>query len=330
MSGVTGYLTVVFACLFVHRAWSIPLSKATLIPRVQLGDPLYNTGAYCDASGPDIDITGLGVRIGLYLQSVALVLASCTGRSETLAAIPASLMTALVYNIILSMKASEAVFQSNPVVQDFWVAQGQLLLLTTTLPLLMLFGKWKNLGTTKNVLLATTILYTYIQSFWFWLSGYKDSDEVVCRTLESSLLGRYDLFSQHAKYALVAMYIAGTIIVLLAIPNYIRGKEGIFSPLIRRIPTRLYYVKAVVLYCICIPFYLILVVMVEDTVRRGSQYLWLKSTGQWLALGLGVSTLIEAIWHTLRCIWRELHGRKFSDSTEVLGGEPNDYTKVER
>ena len=74
-----------------------------LLTRVEPNDPLYGTGQYCNA-GPDADVTGLGVRIGLYMQCIALTLAASTGVERTLTVLPSSLMTTLVMNLILTMK----------------------------------------------------------------------------------------------------------------------------------------------------------------------------------------------------------------------------------
>lgn len=147
--------------------------------------------------GPDADLTGLGVRIGLYMQCIALSIAAVTGFERTLTVIPSAIMTALVLNLILAMKVSGRVFNLAPTIQDFWVAQSQLFLLTTIVPFTMLFGRWKDLGRVKNVLATVTLLFTHGQAFYFWFAGYKRSDELVCGTAES-MLGRWKLFSQHA------------------------------------------------------------------------------------------------------------------------------------
>jgi hypothetical protein len=77
----------------------------------------------------------------------------------------------------------------------------------------MLFGRWPDLGRVKNVLALLTVLFTYVQAFWFWFSGYKQSDELVCGTAESEL-GSWKLFSQHARWAIIVLYIFGIIVVL--------------------------------------------------------------------------------------------------------------------
>lgn len=137
---------------------------ALLPPRIEPGDPLWHTGKYCGNNGPDKDISGLGVRIGTYMQCIALSMATVTGLTRTLSALLASIMTVFVMNVILTMKIAQVIFEENPVVQDFWVAQLQLFLLTTIVPFAMLFGKWKRFGKVREVLAGLCILYTYIQA----------------------------------------------------------------------------------------------------------------------------------------------------------------------
>ena len=111
------------------------------------------------------------------MQCIALVLAACSGLSHTLSALAASLMSALTLNIILSMKAAITVFDSNPVVQDFWVAQNQLFLLVTSLPIISLFGKWNNFGTATNALLGA--VWHAVKELWMELHGgdFCDKDD---------------------------------------------------------------------------------------------------------------------------------------------------------
>lgn len=311
------------ACILfsiTEAAPSLFPTRAETFHPIQRDDP----PDFCN-NAPDPDIAGLGVRIGLYLQIVALALAVSTGVSSTVSALPASIMSALIYNIILSMKASVTIFDSNPVVQDFWVAQGQLWLLVTTLPFMMLFGRWdpEVFGVTKNVLFAVALVYTYVQSLWFWSSGWRDSDEVVCGTAESTLFsGWFTLFTQNGRVAMLVMYVLGIVILLLALPNYLRRKPGFLAVVIRKVPSRLYCSKAAVLCALCVPFYVVMIYMVEGTVRRGSQRAWMESTGQWLALGLGIATVLESIWHVAKGIDQELRGGKpFCDDVRFLGGE---------
>lgn len=291
----------------------------SLPPRIFPGDPLWHTGKFCGGDGPDQDISGLGARIGIYLQCISLSLATVTGLTRTLSALPAAIMTVFVLNIILTMKALQFVFEDNPMVQDFWVAQLQLFLLTTIVPFAMLFGKWKRFGWTKEALAGLCILYTYVQALWFWLAGYAQSDEVVCETADSAL-GSWKLFQDHARWAIVATYLFGLAFVLpLAILSYYRCRPGIFFPIWRMVPTRQLSLRAVALGVFTVPVYVLCIVLVEKTVRKGAQGQWIASTGQWFSLGIGISTLIEASWHTGGCILREIRGGDFSRDPEVLG-----------
>jgi hypothetical protein len=316
-------IPTLLTCLLFDITDAAPsLSPAS--PQTSLPFKRDDSPSFC-GKAPDPDIAGLGVRIGLYLQIAALTLSISTGSSSTASALPAAIMSALTYNIILSMKASVTVFNSNPVVQDFWVAQGQLWLLVTTLPFMMLFGRWdpRIFGTTKNALFAVTVGYTYVQALWFWGSGWRGGDEVVCGTAESTLFsGRFTLFSQNGRVAMLVMYGFGIVILLLAIPNYVRRKPGFLAVVIRKVPSRLYCVKAAALCALCVPFYVVMIYMVEGTVRRGTQRVWMESTGQWLALGLGIATVLEAIWHVIKGIDGELRRREpFCSDVGFLGGE---------
>ena len=206
------------------QAFAFPVIGPHISSRVVPGDPLYLTGKYCEnpKSGPDQDLTGLGVRVGLYLQCVALSLATVTGLGRLLTALPASIMTVLVVNIILTMKATQTIFGANPVIQDFWVAQVQLFLLTSIVPFTMLFGQWTPLGSTKNILAPLAVLYPYTQALWFWLAGYLKSDEIVCDTLESKL-GSWELFSRHARWGIIVLYLFGFFVMFpLAVKNHVR------------------------------------------------------------------------------------------------------------
>lgn len=325
MSRGLSFLSPLHLCLIAiftePGAHTFPVQHPPLSPRVLPSDSLYRTGKYCDNNkGPDADLTGLGVRVGLYMQCVALSVTAVTGPTKAINAILAALMTVLVINIILSMKAVQTVFEANPVIQDFWVAQAQLFLLTSILPFTMLFGQWKQLGLTKNALALVALLYTYAQAFWFWFDGYKTSDEIVCDTVESSL-GQWKLFSHNARWAMRALYLFGLLGILpLAIMNYVREKPGIFSHLLRTIPTQRRWAKAICLLCLSSPLYVVCIWMVENTVRRGSQRQWLTSTGQWFALGIGTFTLVQGLWHTAKCIWLEICGGVFTKEAEVLGG----------
>jgi MFS superfamily sulfate permease-like transporter len=182
--------------------------------------------------GPEADLTGLGVRIGLYMQCIALPIAAVTGFEQTLTVIPSAIMTALVLNIILAMKASVHVFDLVPKVQDSWVAQTQLFLLTIIVPFTMLFDRWNDLRRVKNVLALLTVLSTYVQAFRFWFTGYKQSDELVCGTAESELRS-WKLFSQHARWAIIVLYIFGAIVVLAAWWTYGTETYGLLSRMFR-------------------------------------------------------------------------------------------------
>jgi hypothetical protein len=57
------------------------------------------------------------------MQCIALSIAAVTGFEQTLTVIPSAIMTALVLNIILAMKASVHVFNLAPTIQDFRVTQ---------------------------------------------------------------------------------------------------------------------------------------------------------------------------------------------------------------
>lgn len=269
---------------------------------------------------PDSDLTGLGVRIGVYLQIFALTIAVCCGKSDTLSAIPAAIMTSLTLNIVLTFKVSMRVFDANPVVQDFWITQCQLYLLVTLLPYMFLFSHphYKLLGKTKCYLVLLTIVYTYGQTLWFWTSGYKNSDEVVCGVLETMLFGRFRLFTDHGRYAILIVYGFGLLIILSMLPNFVRGRPGYFAPLIRKVSKK-DWVKGVALGLVCAPWIAVVLSMVEDTARKGSQAAWVGLTGQWLALGVGVCTASEAIWSALRAVYRELSGGEFSTDGHFFG-----------
>lgn len=137
-------------------------------------------------------------------------------------------MTSLTLNIALKMKATEKIFQAVPVIQVFWVTQLQLCLLVTLLPFLLLFGCWNHqqFGLAKCLLIALSIMYTYTQTFWFWLGGYKTSDEQVCGVAETDMFGHITLFSQGGRFAIIALFILGLVILLKMLSNFIRGREG--------------------------------------------------------------------------------------------------------
>lgn len=267
---------------------------------------------------PDSDLLGLGVRIGIYLQIIALALGVCCRQSDTLSAVPAAIMTSFTLNIVLTMKASKVVFHANPVVQDFWITQLQLFLLVTLLPFMFLFGRWhhKVFGIAKCVLVAVAIAYTYLQTFWFWLKGYQMSDEIVCGVAETDLFGRYKLFSQGGRFAIIALLVVGLIILGVMLPNFIKGSNGYLTWVVDRAAGESGWSKAMVTGVASAPLIAFVMVMIETAVRTGTQSQWKTITGQWLALGVGVFTAAEAVWHMVRAIYRELRGGEFSEDAE--------------
>lgn len=204
-----------------------------LFSRVVKSDPNWDTGAFCrDAGIIDPDFAGLGARIGLYMQCVAVTLAILTAHNQTLAAIPAAVITCLTYNIVLSMKMAMVVFGTNPNVQEFWAVQGQLWLLTSIISYGMLFGKWKGIGHWKELLLAKVTVYNNAQGLYFWLHRYKLSDEVVCATADSEFLGA-KLFYGDARRAMVAAYIFQLVVLLpLATYSYLRKGPTLLNGLL--------------------------------------------------------------------------------------------------
>lgn len=299
--------------------YAAPSTLTPLVPRIDLGDPLWHTGKYCDDDGPDRDICGFGVRTGIYMQCIALSLATVTGLMRTLTALPAAIMTTFVMNVILTMKSVQFIFEENPMIQDFWVAQLQLFLLTTIVPFAMLFGQWKRISLVNEVLAGICILYTYTQGLWFWLDGYTQSDEMVCGTADSKI-GSWRLLKDNARWAMIATYLVGVTFVLpFALVSYYRTKPGIFFPIWRIVPTRRLSLRAVALGVFTVPLYVWCIVLVERTIRRGEEGQWLTSSGQWFSLEIGISTLIEAAWHTSRCIWSDIKGGAFSEDPEALG-----------
>jgi hypothetical protein len=274
---------------------------------------------------PDSDIAGLGVRTRIWLQCCALVISICSGCSRVTSALPAALVSILVYNIVLSMKLSIHIFGSYPVVQDFWVAHGQLWLLVTILPYAMLFGLWdpRTMGINRNVLFLVLYAYTYGQALWFWITGWPRVDEVVCGTAESVVLhGSFKMFAQNGRFAMIVLYGLGVPIMAMAMPTYLTSRPGICSPLIRRVRNPLYCAKAGVLVAYCVPLCIFAIWLVESTVRRGREKDWLWQTGQWLALGVGVGTFLESLWYLWKGVRREVFkGERFCNDLRHLGGD---------
>ncbi|KAH9897155.1 hypothetical protein F4778DRAFT_744593 [Xylariomycetidae sp. FL2044] len=310
--------------LFLH--WPLPFDDhelwgPTLSRRINPDDPLWYTGEQCGDNPPDPDLGGLGARIGLYMQTISLSLAIATGNERLLTAIPACIVTGLTFNIVLTLKATQVISSDKPVIQDFWLCQGQLFLMTSIIPFAMLFGQWKRLGVVRERLAAALLVYTYVQALWFWLSGYAHSDEVVCIMWESSL-GPWGLFTQGGRWVMVGMYFFGLLVLLpLAMASYVRGRPGVFAGVLRSVKTRWLWVKATVLSLLSVPLYAFCMWTVENTARRGYDKQWTASSGQWLALGVGVATLTEALWATCKCVWREIYGDGvFADNFSILGG----------
>jgi hypothetical protein len=85
--------------------------------------------------------------------------------------------------------------------------------------------------------------------------------------------------------------------------------------------------SAFTLLGLSVPMYAVCIWMVERVVRRGAERTWFLTSGQWLALGLGTFSLVEALWHTGRCVLKE-RSDAFMESPEVLGAssvdEPDD------
>ncbi|KAF7972785.1 hypothetical protein HWV62_17060 [Athelia sp. TMB] len=283
----------------------------------------YDSTLCINQTPPDSDLMGLGVRLGLYFQILALALGVACGESDTLSAVPAAIMTSLTLNIVLSMKAGEEVFQANPVVQDFWVTQLQLYLLVTLLPFMFMFGRWhhKQFGLAKCVLVAIAIIYTYAQTFWFWLAGYKKSDEQVCGVAETTLFDHIRLFSQGGRFAIIVMFVFGVAVLVIMLPAFIRGREGVLRWVVLSRGGESDWSKALVMILGSVPLITIVLVMIETAVRTGTQKEWTGVTGQWLSLGVGVFTAAEAIWHVVKAIWRETHGEEFFEGVGFLGEE---------
>ncbi|KZP10932.1 hypothetical protein FIBSPDRAFT_872087, partial [Athelia psychrophila] len=264
---------------------------------------------------------GLGVRLGIYLQILALALGVCCGQSDTLSAVPAAIMTSLTLNIVLTMKAGQKIFDANPVVQDFWVTQLQLFLLVTLLPFMFIFGQWhhKLFGMAKCVLVAVAIVYTYAQTFWFWVLGYQLSDELVCGVAETELFDHFPLFSRGGRFAILTLFVLGLAIIATMMPNFIRGREGYLTWVVHRGGGKSDWSKVLVLLLASVPLVTIVLVMIETAVRTGTQSEWESVTGQWLALGVGVFTAAEALWHVLKALNRELRGGEFFEGAGFLG-----------
>ncbi|KAF7972787.1 hypothetical protein HWV62_17064 [Athelia sp. TMB] len=319
-----------FRILVVLALISAPSTSASpvIIAREQLnvdGTIYAYNSALCidpDSTPPDSDLMGLGVRLGLYFQIFALALGVACGESDTLSAVPAAIMTSLTLNIVLSMKAGEEVFHVNPVVQDFWVTQLQLYLLVTLLPFMFMFGRWhhKQFGLAKCALVAISIIYTYAQTFWFWLEGYKKSDEQVCGVAETTLFDHIRLFSQGGRFAIIVVFALGLVVIVVMLPAFIRGKEGVLMWVLSH-GGKSVWSKALVMVLCSVPLITIVMVMIETAVRTGTQKEWTGITGQWISLGVGVFTAAEAIWHVVKAIWRERHGENFFEGRGFLGEE---------
>ena len=113
---------------------------------------------------------------------------------------------------------------------------------------------------------------------------------------------------------MLVLYSVGLIIFVVAVPLSLKRRRGIFARIIEIVPTEYDSVRALVMLLLLLPAYLFPIWFVEGIVRRGFQRIVMQSTGQWLALGLGVATLAEAIWQILTAVCRELVlGELFSE-----------------
>ena len=298
---------------------------------------VYNE-TLCDAE-PDKDIAGLGVRTGTWMQCAALLLTIASGSSQVTSALPAALVTVLVYNIALAMKLSIYIFETYPVVQDLWVAHGQLWLLTTIIPFAMLFGQWSpgDLGPNRNILFLLLWIFTYGQAFWIWGFGWRRLDEVACnqgapelhKTEESEIFhGTVKMFSQNGRVAMLVLYGLGVAIFILALPTYLTGRSGMLSSVLRRLKTRRWCIRALVLAACCTPLYFLALWLVESTVRRGREKEWIGDTGQWLALGVGVGTFLESLWYLVQAVCREMvKGDSYCEDLGFLGGPKRSHRR---
>jgi hypothetical protein len=97
------------------------------------------------------------------------------------------------------------------------------------------------------------------------------------------------------------------------LPNFVRGRTGYFAPFLQRVPTTSDSVRAFALGLACVPLGILVIVMIEQTMRKGGQSAWLKITGQWLSLGVGVFAAAEAMWHMAKYTYRELSGGRFHE-----------------
>lgn len=293
-----------------------------IAPRILPTDPLCQQHV-----GPDADLTGVGIRLGLYMLCIALSLAAVTGLEHSQSVVMSSITVVLIINIILAMKSSMEIFGSVPIVQDFWVAQTLLFLLTTIVPFTMLFGRWRDLGRFKNVLGLIAILFTYIQAFLFWAKLYTQSDELVCNTPESSLGGR-GLFTHYSRWAILVLYSFGSLMMPLMIWSYPFNCPGVFSRKFTRLwlklPSDRTSNKALLLLSFQLPIYAVCITMVEAVVRPGSDRPWWLGMGQLLVLGIGAFSLAETLWQVRHCILLERRGNEFMEHPEILGGHSKD------
>lgn len=310
-----------FFILALMSMFSHAYASPILNERVTVNGTINPSLCLSDSTPPDSDLMGLGVRIGIYLQILALALGVCCGQSDTLSAVPAAIMTSLTLNIVLTMKAGQKIFGANPVVQDFWVTQLQLFLLVTLLPFMFMFGHWhhKVFGMSKCLLVALAIVYTYAQTFWFWLVGYQLSDEMVCGVAQTELFDHIKLFSQGGRFAIVTLFVLGLAIIFIMVPNFIRGCDGYLTWVVHKGGGESDWSKVLVLLIASTPLVTIVLVMIETAVRTGTQNEWQSITGQWLALGVGVFTAAEALWHVVKAIYRELRGGEFFEGAGFLG-----------
>lgn len=117
-------------------------------------------------------------------------------------------------------------------------------------------------------------------------------------------------------------------VVLLAGWTYGFESNGVLSLLFRYMLRKIHVTRlstrAFALLSLSVPMYIVCIYMVERVVRRGAERTWFLTSGQWFALGLGTFSLVEALWHTGRCIVKERRCVAFMDCPEVLGGSTND------
>lgn len=163
------------------------------------------------------------------MQCIALSFEASTSFARTISVVPFAIMTGLTLNIVMTMKATQTIFESNTLVLEFRIVQIQLFLLTSNIPFNMLFWEHQSFRRVRNLLGPLVTTYTYAQTCWFWTAGYRNSDEMVCKTAETEV-NHWKHFEDNASWAIRVLYLFGTLVLLpLAITNYVRAKPGIFN-----------------------------------------------------------------------------------------------------